>query len=233
MEIMKREDVFESVMRGNTDGVTMDSREIAELVEKEHKNILRDIRKQLDVLGLAQLKFEHSYLDKNKQSRLCYKLDYEQTMTLVSGYSILLRNKIIKRWLELEKEKVQVTHNTLRLPQSFSDALLLAYNQALQLEEQKPKVDYYENVLDSKSTFTVKQVATQMGISPQALNKLLCEKEVQYKQSGMYHLYTPYKDKGYTDVRHTPITRTDGRKDSTLSLVWTEKGIEFIHSIVK
>lgn len=56
---------------------TLDSREVAEMVGKEHKNLMRDVRSYVN--ELAELKIEpgdffreNTYLDKNKQERPCY-----------------------------------------------------------------------------------------------------------------------------------------------------------------
>ena len=42
---------------------TMSSRDISELTGKEHKNVCRDIRNMLDVLGKDRLSFEHIFKD--------------------------------------------------------------------------------------------------------------------------------------------------------------------------
>ena len=47
--------------------MTMSSLEIAELTDKRHNNVLRDIRNMLNELELAELRFEHSYKDKNSR----------------------------------------------------------------------------------------------------------------------------------------------------------------------
>lgn len=88
-----------------SDNKTMSSREIAELTGKKHSNVCRDIRKQLSELGIGEFKFESSYISAQGKQVTEYILDKEQTMTLVSGYSIPLRHKVVSRWLELESGK--------------------------------------------------------------------------------------------------------------------------------
>ena len=80
----------------------MTSREIAELTGRRHDNVLRDIEKMLDELGVGSLSFEGSYLsDQNKQMPL-FRLPRRECLILVSGYSVEMRAKIIDRWQELE-----------------------------------------------------------------------------------------------------------------------------------
>lgn len=87
------------------EGLTMSSREIAELTGKRHDNVLRDIRGMLIELygedGL--LRFEDSRIEpKNGQSHPIFNLPKRETLILVSGYSVDLRAKIVDRWQALE-----------------------------------------------------------------------------------------------------------------------------------
>lgn len=82
--------------------ISMSSYEIAELVGKRISHINRDIKLQLEEQNIDVSKYGSIYLDGYKRKQPCFKLDYDQTMILVSGYSIPLRAKIIKRWSELE-----------------------------------------------------------------------------------------------------------------------------------
>ena len=41
-----------------------------------------------------------------------YLLDEELTMTLVTGYNIVLRNRVIKRWKELELQASQPSYTS-------------------------------------------------------------------------------------------------------------------------
>ena len=107
---------------------TMSSREIAELTEKEHKNVMRDIRKMLDDLGLTALKTERSYTDSTGRTLPTFELPEDLTITLVSGYSVQMRHRIVKRWQELEQAAAPA------IPKTFAEALRLAAAQQEQIE---------------------------------------------------------------------------------------------------
>ena len=106
-----------------------------------------------------------------------------------------------------------------------------------------PKAMYSDNVLDSVSCFTTTQVAKELGITAQELNRSLCSLHVQYYQSGQYMLYAEYAHMGLAKSRTkyrafmTPAgdgtKREVGRVVTSTYLVWTEKGRKFIHDLVK
>lgn len=91
------------------DGMTrMTSREIANLTSKIHKNVLQDVRGMFAELGIDGLNYQRIYLDSLNRQQTEYVLDQELTFTLITGYSIKLRNAVIKRWLELENQVVSL-----------------------------------------------------------------------------------------------------------------------------
>lgn len=146
---------------------TMSSIDIAHELNKRHDHIMRDIRNQLDQQGLGHPIFGDTYRTKQNKELDCFSLDYDQTMILVSGYSIPLRAKIIKRWSELEQARKPF------LPQSFSEALQLAADQAKKLEEQAPKVQFFDTVTKSDSWLTFKEVANMLAIPELGRNNLM------------------------------------------------------------
>ena len=113
---------------------TMTSLEIAEVTGKRHDSILRDIRNILSQGVDAHNFVETSYTDKSNRQQKCYTLTKKGCLILASGYDVILREKIINRWEELETKE----RNQYQVPKSFAEALMLAAKQQEQIEaEQK------------------------------------------------------------------------------------------------
>lgn len=106
--------------------------------------------------------------------------------------------------------------------------------QSRQLQESAPKVKYVDTVLRSVNTYTITQLAKELGFtSGEALNKKLKEMGVQFKQSAQWLLTAKYSAKGYTKARTESFTRNDGSVGTNTYTVWTETGRAFLHSLFK
>ena len=99
----------------------MDSRDIAELTHKRHADVLRDIRSMYEKIGGCKNAF--TYLDKQGKIRPYYLLDYEDTVTLLTGYSIELRSAVVKRWVYLEKYYQTERKKSIDVRNIFTDTL--------------------------------------------------------------------------------------------------------------
>lgn len=97
-----------------------------------------------------------------------------------------------------------------------------------------PKALYADNVLDSISCYTTTQIAKELGMTAQELNRMLCAERVQYYQSGQYMLYAEYAHRGLAKSR-THFELFVGRDTvcTRVYLVWTERGRKFIHQLAK
>ena len=56
---------------------------------------MRDIKKMLNALGEAASKFGRSYIGRDNAPAPCFQLPKDLTLTLVAGYRVVLRKKII------------------------------------------------------------------------------------------------------------------------------------------
>jgi phage antirepressor YoqD-like protein len=178
---------------------TMSSREIAQLCEKEHFHVKRDCEVMFDDLNLDASKFGGIYLDSMNRQQTEYLLDEELTMTLVTGYSIVLRNRVIQRWKQLENSQPQ-------LPQTFAEALQLAADQARQLELAAPKVTYYDKIVVRDTLLNATQVAQKIGMSAMAMNKLLDVLDVYsrgVKRARVFQQW--FIDKGLGELKQTEL----------------------------
>lgn len=163
---------------------TMSSREIAELTGKEHRHVLRDIEVMLKELDLNKEGYAHSWTHpQNGQTYPEFKLDRELTDTLLTGYSAVLRRKVIARWRELENKSAYA------IPQTMAQALRLAADQAEQIEaqqllieQQKPAVEFVDRFVEAKSAKGFREVAKILGIKEREFIAELANDKVIFKQ---------------------------------------------------
>lgn len=97
-----------------------------------------------------------------------------------------------------------------------------------EIKEAAPKVNYYNNHLQSVNTLTSTQIAKQIGMDAEKLHKKLKEANVIYRQSGQWLLHSPYSAWGLHSTRTQTYTRSDGSIGTNIYTVWTEKGRRFI-----
>lgn len=143
--------------------LTMSSREIAELTEKRHDNVMADIRKMLvelhgegGVLSFQDTQVNHQ----NGQSYPVFVLPKRETLILVSGYNLAMRARIIDRWQELEAAQAP-TPSTL----SRMDILKLA------MESEQARIlaeEQRDEAIRTKALIGSKREATAMATAAKA-----------------------------------------------------------------
>lgn len=104
---------------------------------------------------------------------------------------------------------------------------------AQQIGELKPKADYVDKILKSKSLMTITQIAKDYGMSGTKLNSILHDLRIQYKQSDQWLLYSKYHDKGYTHSETFDFTNKNGINETKLTTKWTNKGRLFLYNLLK
>ncbi|WP_436802025.1 phage antirepressor [Streptococcus dysgalactiae] len=99
-----------------------------------------------------------------------------------------------------------------------------------QILEMAPKVSYYDLILQNKSVVNINQIAKDYGMSARALNQLLYDFGVQYKQGSQWLLYQHHAPNGYTQS----VTQlVNGGKKSVMHTKWTQKGRLFLYDLLK
>lgn len=174
----------------------------------------------------------------------------KQNLTIIneSGlYSLIFGSKLesaqkFKRWVTSEvlpalRKTGQYQVKELSGQELMAKALIEAQSvlaaKDKQIQEMKPKADYYDQILQSKSLVLISQIAKDYGLGAPTMNKKLHELGVQYKQGGQWLLYSKYQNKGYTHSRTINITRSDGRSDVRMQTEWTQKGRLFLYELLR
>ena len=140
------------------------------------------------------------------------------------------------------------------VPQTFSQALMLAAKQQEQIEEQraalaqqgeeivklsnevmtmKPKATYYDLILNNPSTVTITQIAQDYGMSAKKFNQILCDFRIQHKVNKQWILYADNINKGYVQSKPTNIPLANGTEKVVYNTEWTQKGRIFLYEKLK
>jgi len=134
---------------------------------------------------------------------------------------------------EILARAVLIAQDTIkRKDEKINQLQIKTVRQRRKLKHQKPKVKYYDKVLNSKSCFTITQIAKQAEMTATHLNTVLEQENIQFKQSGQWLLKKEYQDKGLVNTRTHVIGRQIEKRTSH-STVWTEKGRLFILELLE
>lgn len=148
---------------------------------------------------------------------------------LTRGYTTLdtISRKDLARLIlasEEEKERLQL-HLTVQNEQMSEMG-----NKIVELTK---KTDYLEQILQSKETVTITQIAQDYGMSARKFNQILSEFRIQRKVNGQWILYSPYNTRGYVHSHTTEIKHKNGSTGTVLNTEWRQSGRIFLYEFLK
>ena len=169
---------------------TMSSVTLAELVEKEHKNVLADVRKLQEFYTQtysaeksADLIKSSTYTDSLGRTYPCFELTKDACLDLVTGYSLPHRHAVNQRWQELESQA-----GSRPLPTNYIEALealLASEKEKLALQEanaeMKPKAEYFDNLVARNLLLGVRDTAKELGVKQNQFVTFLLEAKYVYR----------------------------------------------------
>lgn len=103
----------------------------------------------------------------------------------------------------------------------------------VQLAEAKPKVDYYDCILQCSELVATSAIAKDYGYSAKKFNKLLNKLGVQFRQGEMWLLYQKYARLGWSQTKTFSFTDTNGRQHCKVHTYWTQKGRIELYRLLK
>lgn len=181
--------------------LTMSSREIAQLLGRQHSNIKISAERLAEngTIALQETPYVH---EQNGQTYYEYHLSKRDSLILVAQNCPEFTAAIVDRWQELESQQAP------KLPQSFAEALQLAANQAKQIEEQQqaielaaPKVEFVDRYVDSKGSKGFRQVAKLLNANENEFRAFLTEQKIMYKLGGEWTPYENHVDAGRFETK--------------------------------
>ena len=206
---------------------------------KEGESEEETIRNAEEILR-ATLKKKEELLEQQRKLLEESRIQLAESRTQLEKNKVMLaqQTKLIgEQDVEIRRLNGVVDEQVVNIARKGENIIHLEH----QVDGLMPKAIYSDNVLDSVSCFTTTQVAKELGVTAQELNRSLCALHIQYYQSGQYMLYAEYAHMGLAKsrTRYNAFLdpNCDGRKEKMgkavthTYLVWTEKGRKFIHDL--
>jgi len=226
---------------GNSEKVsrhTMSSREIADLVEARHN----------DVIATIERLFSKGLLRSDRKSRRestggrpieVYDLTERDTHLVIAGYSDEHRARVIDRWQELESKVV----GQLQIPTNFADALQLAADVAKQnaslhqvIQQQAPKVQALERLSATEGSICITSAAKQLGIGPLKLFKWLSDNRWIYRRAA-FSAWSAYQPRLTAGLLEHKLVKVGKGAEEDLKVVEqvmvTRKGITHLATVMQ
>jgi phage antirepressor YoqD-like protein len=219
--------------------LTMSSREIADLTGKDHSNVMRDIRHMLDALKKDALSFEGIYQDAYGREKPCFNLDRELTMTLVSGYDIQLRHRVVTRLSELESQQQPTSLNPANLSRlQLIELAMQAEQERIESEQRRaelevkveamaPQVQALERIAKSDGSLCLTDAAKTLQIQLKHLTQFLHANHWIYRRP-LGIGWIAYQDKiqtGHLEHKVTTGEKSDGSEWTNTQVRITPKGL--------
>ncbi|MGL4673946.1 MAG: phage antirepressor KilAC domain-containing protein [Wohlfahrtiimonas sp.] len=210
---------------------TMSSREIAELTEKQHQHVKRDILSMFEQLKIDASTFGHIYLDQLNREQTEYLLTKKHVECLITGYNIPLRMKVIDRLHELEaNSKVDIT-KALNDPEFLRNTLTVYTEKVIHLEhvveEIKPKAEGFDIISSADGAICITDTAKTLQVPPKKLFDFLSSEKWIYRRAGNKN-WIAYQDKIQQQLlthKITTIINNDGEEKVREQVLVTPKGI--------
>lgn len=225
--------------------VTMSSREIADLCEKQHFHILRDIEKMIQDIGQSSFglaDFEAEYLDGQGKPRKEYRLPKDLTVTLITGYRADLRYKVVKRLEELEgqaalpdlSDPAVLTQLLIEHAGKRIEAEQRAAAAEAKVEDMQEDVAAHHRLTKADGSLNITEAAKNLGIRPRDLFDWLSHNGWIYKRANS-PTWLGFQTKcnlGLLEHKTTTVLRADGSEKITEQVRITAKGLSSLAKII-
>lgn len=193
---------------------------------------MQGVKKHLKSFGInfSELS-KDDYLPENAVYALAMKADNKRAI----NFQIWLATEVVP---SIRKTGGYIaTTNTMSDEDIMAKALQIANAKIearnKEIKELKPRADYTDTILDSKSLFTVSQIAKDYGMGSKKFNDLLHSLKIQFKQGEQWLLYAKYQDKGYVFSSSFPVTHSNNKVEVKMTTKWTQKGRKFLYDFLK
>lgn len=212
------------------DRITLSARELHEFLEiKTH---FKDWFPRMCEYGFEEEKDFRSILSKSTGGRP--STDYEITLDMAKEIAMIQRNEKGKKarqyFIEVEK---QWNSPERIIARGLIESQKLIENLNQKLLEQKPKVEFYDDVAGSKDAIEMAEVSKVLGIKGMGRNNLFQFLRTNYILQNNNQPYQTYVDRGYFRVVEQKYIKPNGDTAINIKTLVYQKGLDFIRKKLK
>ena len=196
-------------------------------------------------LGLSQVSRAMDRLDADERGLL--KVTHPQNASLTIQVNCINEPGLYQLIISSNKSQARafkrwVTHEVLpqirktggyQVPQSFADALQLAADFQRKIEQQQPKVEFYDAIIDSIDTLLIGDVAKNLqvpGLGPNKLFQFLRRQKVLKSDNLPCQQYI---ELGWFRVVEQQYPKKDGETGVTYRTRVYQRGVDGIRKLLK
>lgn len=225
-----------------------DSRQVAEMVGKEHKHLLRDIDKYIKVISESPTLDSQNFFIKssyktegNNKTYPCYKLTRKGcdmvANKLTGAKGVLFTAEYVTRFEEMEKQlqtqsQLPNFNDPVASARAWADAMEAKQKALLELKEAQPKIEFAEAIQASNESISIStfaKILKQNGIDTgeRRLYEYLRNHGYLCSSAKQHNLPRQlYMEKGYFEV-DTKVFKTPWTTKYTHIPKITPKGQEY------
>lgn len=211
-----------------TEEVKITSLQIAEITDKEHKNVIQKARKMMSELGeKGRLNFKpSSYLNSQNKEQPMIEFSKRGAIQFMASYDALLMDKLMDYIEELESKLKNTASYMIEDPIERAKRWI---EEQQQVQLMAPKAEAYDDLLSVQKNQTMNQVAKVLGVGRNKLFKILRDNKILMKNNLPYQSYV---DSRYFETRDHVIKRSNFEDVKPQTLV-TTKGVVWINKKLK
>lgn len=168
-----------------------DSREVAEMVDKRHGNLVRDIDGYIEILNgnqTSDLSSDNFFVEsgytagtgKYYKMYLITRRGCDMVANKMTGEKgVLFTASYVTRFEEMERQLA----TPFKIPQTLSEALRLAADLEEERQRLLPKAEYFDALVERNLLTNFRDTAKEIGIEERKMVKQLEEKHYIYRDT--------------------------------------------------
>lgn len=218
----------------DNDRITLSARELHEFLEVSTR--YNDWIKRMVEYGFSE-NIDYQAITQKRvtaQGNEATYIDHEITLDMAKEIAMIQRNEKGKQarqyFIEVEKQWNSPEHIIAR---GLIESQKMIDNLNQRLLEQKPKVEFYDDVAGSKDAIEMAEVSKVLGVKGMGRNNLFqFLREQQILQSNNQP-YQTYVDRGYFRVVEQKYIKPNGDTAINIKTLVYQRGVDFIRKKLK